>query len=197
MSFYKNGIATTPEFDESPSHLIFDNTLSYKFTPAKDTTNSTFNSWWVDFADYISEGADKTFRIMVDVSFTGFDSSSTAGTFNIYWQGDNYKIATNGGAWEGSNYVTATLNSQQNLTALVNGKTGSYTYNTTFTIPASWFSTYSRSRLGIRSNYSNGIGNITVGNVRVCPVEYSAGGVLSLFTKTILLHRSYMRYELL
>lgn len=140
----------------------------HSFTPTADTNDSC--SYYGSI--YIQEAGDYTLEI--NVSYSGFDSTSTAGTFSLNWQGANHKIADNSWVWEGSNYATTALNAQKTLTSLVKG-TGSYSYKVNFNVSSSWLATYNASVIGFRSNYSNGIGNIKITSVKLSKAIYNQG----------------------
>lgn len=171
----KNGIIISNEFDESDAMDIISAKGTMSYVPAKDTSNSCLNTANIIF-DYDNDITSSTlFRIIATVSWSGFDSSSTAGTFSIYWQGSNHVISSASWAWEGTNYITNALNSYQNLTTIVlSSNTGTFTYDTTFSLPDSWRSTYNGSNIGFRSNYSNGVGRITVNNIIIINDKYSS-----------------------
>lgn len=171
----KSGIILCNEFDESNAMDIISARGTMSYVPAKDTSNSCLNPANIIF-DYDTDITSSTlFRIIATVSWSGFDSSSTAGTFSIYWQGSNHVISSAAWAWEGTNYVTNALNSYQSLTTLVlSSNTGAFTYDTTFSLPDSWRTTYNGSNIGFRSNYSNGVGRITVNNIIIINNKYSS-----------------------
>lgn len=171
----KSGIILCNEFDESNAMDIITSRSTMSYVPAKDTSNSCVTSAYIIF-DYNTDITSSTlFRIIATVSWSGFDSSSTAGTFAIYWQGSNHVISSAAWAWEGTNYITNALNSHKNLTTLVlSSNTGTFTYDTTFSLPDAWRSTYNGSNIGFRSNYSNGVGRITVNNIMIINDKYSS-----------------------
>lgn len=141
---------------------------TYSYIPTKDVQNSCLNGWTVDLSQYSSSVINLTIRIEIDIDYEGFDFSTAAGTAKLYWQGSNYSIVENAWKWAGTNYLTTALNNQQNLLNLVNGTgSGTYHYNNTIVIPVSWWETYSQSHVGVRCDYSNGIGKITLKNLKV------------------------------
>lgn len=177
-SIYKTGIILSNEFDESDAMDIITSKGTMTYVPAKDAVNSCLNVAAIRFDQTgVTYNENTIFRIIAKVTWSGFDTSSTAGTFNMWWQGSNYEISSSSWKWAGSNYVTAALGSAYNPKTLVLSATsGSYIYDTTFTLPASWISTYAGSNIGFRADYSNGVGRITVTDIRIILDKYSSSG---------------------
>lgn len=157
VSLNKTGILTAKDFTE-PADLCEQITSSATYTPTTET-NSCINPFTV-YQDTLIAG--DTVTIELDILWEGFDTSNTAGTFNMYFQGALYSDST--ATWTSNPYTNA-LNSAQNLKTLVLSKTsGIYHYvATTGALSASNLS-YDRVNIGIRSNYSNGTGKITIQN---------------------------------
>lgn len=157
VSLSKTGILTAKDFSE-PADLCEQITSSATYTPTTET-NSCINPFTV-YQDTLIAG--DTVTIELDILWEGFDTSNTAGTFNMYFQGALYSDST--ATWTTNPYANA-LNSAQNLKTLVLSKTsGIYHYvATTGALSASNLS-YDRVNIGIRSNYSNGTGKITIQN---------------------------------
>ena len=178
MSIYKNGIITSPEINESDAMDIITGKGTMTYVPTKDGTNSCMNSAAIRFDQTgITYDANTIFRVIVKVSWSGFDTSSTAGTFNMWWQGSNYEIASNSWKWAGSNHVCGALGNAYNLKNLVlSASSGSYVYDTTFSLPASWISNYAGSNIGFRADYSNGVGRITINDIKIILDKYSSSG---------------------
>lgn len=166
MSIYKNGIWTGNSFHEFNSVEPYADERTY--TPASEATNSCLNLKGVDLTEFKNTTSSIILRIEIDVEYSGFDFSEATGTAKLYWQGSNYSITEETWKWEGTNYLTTALNNQQSLLALVDGAgSGTYHYNNTIEIPASWWDTYSKSNVGVRCDYSNGVGTITLKNLKV------------------------------
>lgn len=171
--FYKTGVVSTSEFLEFETLDLARNKVSMSYVPAKDTNNSTINSIYAEF-DTSQYTTSDVFRVIADVSFSGFDSSSTAGTFSMNWQGDTYNPTSGSWVWEGHNTVTSALQNQKALTTLVLSATsGTFHYDNTFTLDSTFLSTYTRARIGVRTNYSNGVGKFTINKIIVVPDKYS------------------------
>lgn len=133
-------------------------TDSYTFTPTT-ANNSTFNFYRLLYSNF--ELGDKI-RIIMKVQYNGFDTTNTNGDFLIYFQGARINSAGTG-VWTGKNALVDSLNSYQNLTNLVLSQTqGEFIYNTTFVVSENDYNNYIGCNIAIRSNYSNGTGNITV-----------------------------------
>ena len=157
VSLNKTGILSAKDFSE-PANLCEQITSSASYTPTTEL-NSCINPFTV-YQDTLTAG--DTVTIELDILWEGFDTSNTAGTFNMYFQGALYSDST--ATWTSNPYTNA-LNSAQNLKTLVLSKTGGiYHYvATTGALSASNLS-YDRVNIGIRSNYSNGTGKITIQN---------------------------------
>ena len=178
MSITKSGIITSSEFNETDAMDIITSMIENRsYVPAADTDNSCLhNIITMDFANAgITYDSNTVFRIIARVSWSGFDESSTAGTFNIYFQGNRYNTTTSEWDWLNTNPVTAALGNAQNLKNLVLSKSkGSFIYDTTFTLPSSWISTYSAVHIGFIANYSNGVGRITLDDAKIILDKYSS-----------------------
>jgi hypothetical protein len=172
----KNGIVSSNNLYESKAMNIANSSYIGSYTPGTGT-NSCLNQLMIPFTDYTEK---TTFHIRVLVTYSGFDTSNENGIFDMWFQGDVRKVSDNTTTWN-NNYMTSKLNNYKNLKVLVlSSESGIFQYDTTFTIPASWFETYNGIRLGIRSDYSNGTGKITISNVEVMPEKYYIGGGTAL-----------------
>ena len=178
----KNAIIQNNEFDESEAmNLVLDNSIgqkayfTYSYTPAKDTINSCLRPCYVDFSVIPNLSTSTTLRAIIQVTWSGFDTSSTAGTFAMYWSGDNFKISTNAWAWEGTNPIMAAISAKYDIKNLVLSATsGSYIYDVTFNLTQSYINTYSRARIGVRTDYSNGTAKFSMDKIILIEDKYSS-----------------------
>ena len=166
----KSGVINSIDLLESHSLNQLDGNRDVSFTPA-NVNNSTLQGWgkWL-----VPDGAvaGDTFRIKFNIKYENFDTSSTAGTFNIRFQGANYTTPTTS-VWAGVNPISTALNSFQSLKTLVlSSTTGTYTYETTFTLDQAFLDEYVGSNLSIRSDYSNGTAKLTITNTEIIPEKY-------------------------
>ena len=184
MGIYKSGIIKMGSFEESESNnliylksdnsQIVGNNYSMSYTPAKDTNNSCIDLIYGNF-NSSNITTSTLFRIRLNVSWNGFDDSSTAGTFNIYFQGARREKASGNWVWTGDNVIPTALNNQKSLKTLVLSATkGTYIYDTTFSLPSSFIETYDAQCIGIRTNYSNGVGKIEVSDILLIEDRYSS-----------------------
>jgi hypothetical protein len=178
MGITKSGIITSNEFDETDAMDIITSMINNRsYVPAADTDNSCLHNiatLMFDEAD-ITYDENTVFRVIARVSWSGFDESSTAGTFNIYFQGNRYNTTTSEWDWLNINPITTALGNAQNLKNLVlSADKGSFVYDTTFSLTTGWISTYSGVHVGIRANYSNGVGRITLEDIKVILDKYSS-----------------------
>ena len=175
-NIYKTGIILSNEFDESEAMDLITSKGTMTYVPAKDITNSCLNIANIIFDYTATETTSATvYRIIASVTYSGFDSSSTAGTFDLYWQGSRHNIADNTWVWSGGNQLCSALNSFKSLKTLVlSSASGSFIYDTTFTLPDDFRSTYNGFQIGFRANYSNGVGRITVNDIKIILDKYSS-----------------------
>ena len=140
------------------------------YVPKKDTTNSCLSGFKVPYGVELN---GKRAQATITVSWSGFDASSTAGTFAMRFQGGQM-TADGGQSWTAatgkSNRLSAAFAGAQSLTALVLGsESGQTTITVEYTIsavadqPGDW--------LGIRTDYSNGIGQIQLSNFTVALMD--------------------------
>ena len=144
---------------------------TYSYTPSTGS-NATMNTVYADVSNL--QPGEKVW-VKVDVEWSGFDTSNTSGTFALFFQGDHYSIANDKWEWTGSNAICSALNSaasSNRLTGLVLSQTsGKTTLITSFTSTA-YPNTYNKVRIGVRSDYSNGVGSFTMSNIEVIPDKY-------------------------
>ena len=174
----KTSIADVPgAFYEPTGMNLAYNTTPYdytgkplSYTPKADTSNSTLGGFKVPYG---AELNGKRAQASVTVTWEGFDSSSEAGTFAMRFQGAQM-TAAGGQSWSSatgkSNKLAGAFSSAQSLTSLVLGEpSGSKTITVTYTIsavedqPGDW--------LGIRADYSNGVGKITLSDLQVALID--------------------------
>ena len=144
-------------------------------TPSKDGTNQTLTPGFK-----IHYGGkhmhNKRAKISMTVQWSGFDASSTAGTFNIRFQGA--AILQDGStSWTNptgaSNQACSALTNAKNLKDLVLGATsGTYNYETEFTIKCGTGDDFAAGHIvSMRADYSNGTGWIKFSNIKVTPMD--------------------------
>ena len=168
---YKTGVVTSKEFIE-PSGITnqFSGNATASYTPA-NANNSCMNmgKWMMPDGSAVGD----TFQIKLKAQYNGFDTSSTAGTFNIYFQGANYTSPTSS-AWQGTNLVVGGLNNYASLkTVVLSSTSGTYLYEAYFTLTQDFVDNYYGSNIGIRSNYSNGTATITISDITIITAQYS------------------------
>lgn len=140
------------------------------YVPKKDATNSCLSGFKVPYG---AELNGKRARATVTVTWSGFDSSSTAGTFAMRFQGGQM-TAAGGQSWTAatgkSNKLASAFASAQSLTTLVLGSaSGQKTIAVEYTISA--VAEQPGDFLGIRTDYSNGVGNIQLSNLNVALID--------------------------
>lgn len=176
--FYKTGIISTSDFIESDAKDLITARRTMSYTPVKDTNNSCLDAAYILY-DLNNVTNTTVFRVIAKVSWSGFDSSSTAGTFSMNWQGSSYNTANAAWEWQGGNHVTNALNAQKNVGTLVlSAASGFYIYDTTYTVSGNWLDTWSGSYIGFRANYSNGVGKITIHEIKIFYDKYSTSSTI-------------------
>ena len=135
----------------------------WSFTPTT-ADNSTFQFALVQQA----EAPKKQYHLSLTVEWSGFDTSNTRGTFDIYWQEYWFRISDE--TWQWSNTpIGKALDSNMRLYDMVlSAESGIYQYEVDFTtssdIKYSW--------MRLRSNYSNGTGKLKFSNLSIVPKQY-------------------------
>lgn len=176
-------VAMTPRnyYEDDIENIAYDQ-IPYDYTgvvhsktPTKDGTNQTLTPGFK-----IHYGGkhmhNKKAKISMTVEWNGFDTSSTAGTFNIRFQGA-VLLQDGTSAW-----TTPTGSSNQPCTALMNAKnlkdlvlsatSGTYNYETEFTIKCGTGDDFAAGHIvSMRADYSNGTGWIKFSNIKVTPME--------------------------
>lgn len=163
----KNGVWNSPQFYETGG-INLASISDFGYVPTTET-NSCTNVCFVDFTNCTP---GQLMHTSMDIIWSGFDTSNTAGTFSINFQGDRFNKSTSAWEWNGtSNMFNTAYNNSASLTSLVLSKTsGTYHVEMDFILASDMPTTYIRHRFGIRSNYSNGTGRIDIKNLVVSPV---------------------------
>lgn len=152
-------------------NLVQANQINSKISYTPSTaSNSCLNGFIVDCST--CEPNEKL-RVKIKVEWSGFDNSNTAGTFRMFFQGSTHEVATNEFNWSANNMVTSGLVNKQNLTDLVLSATSGVAVIEQIVTVSSLFPTV-RDKLyvGIRTDYSNGTGKITISELEVIKDKY-------------------------
>lgn len=195
MSIGKNGIWIADNiYESSAMNIHYNNEIGdcdnkiYSFTP------------WVDdnmcMRDIKVHGelypANELMHVRFKVTWNGFDTSNTSGTFDIHFQG----YYTNNGSKIYATPLGSAATNYRDLRGLVlSSISGEFYYDFTFNnLP------YVTNE-GIRSNYSNGTATITFSEFTVIPEKYyvpkNKGGVLlSTSEKIIFQQEKYTKSKL-
>lgn len=172
----KQGIVKADTFYESWAEQIQATTQEVTTYTPSTGTNSCISDGYrrVMFTNYV---AGDTFAVTITIKYNGFDTSNTAGTFSLRFQGTNYNTSAAAWQWAGSNPINAALNAHRNPKTEVLSKTsGTYTYKTYFILSSAFRDTYSGSGVGVRSDYSNGTATLTITDFVVTPIKSSNSG---------------------
>ena len=167
----KKGIWTTPTFHELYGENITQlYGITNSYTPSTGT-NRSITPYYIEYNDF---ELGEVMRIIVQIDYEGFDTSNTSGTFNIYFQGGK-RTQDGSTTWTnvGINEPTTALQNYQNLKDLVLSQTkGSFIYSTTFIVSEDHYNDFYGCNLGIRTDYSNGVGRITMYKPIIFPDKY-------------------------
>lgn len=174
LNLSKSGVLKSESFFESNgmnqqwrSRLGDEYTKSYSYTPT--TADNSCIEGYVVWTESLK--VSDQFTISIDVSWSGFDSSNTSGTFDMWFQGSQRKDTTWG--WTTGNPFADALNVTQDLGVLMLSATsGRKTITANATISTTYVKQYNAFRLGIRSDYSNGSGTVTISNLKIIPHKY-------------------------
>lgn len=177
VNFNRSGTINSPVFYESGAmNTVTNFTNNTSYVPSTGT-NSTLTAYqWLYPSGTI---AGETFRVKLTVEYFGFDTSNQNGTFSIYFDGANGFKNQNAWGYYGTNPVTTALNNCYSLKNIVlsdNGAQGVATYETNFIISQEYLNSYIGSRIGVHSDYSNGVGRITLSNCEVISEKYIMSG---------------------
>lgn len=145
------------------SEFLFNDKTSFSFKPAANINNSTVNNVVVDFGVFAELCQPLTISVDADISWSNF-KFGTDGTGGLTFQGDNRIKESGTFVWENTNYTTSGLVLTNEVS---NSENGSKHISKIATIPVSWFDRFDASRFGMRCNYSDGNGTITVSNIKV------------------------------
>lgn len=166
MSITKQGIITSPNiYESSAMNLHYSNEIgdrdTYIYT---DTPVNGDNSC---MREIIIHGElypqNEVMHARFKVSWNGFDTSSTNGTFNMYFQG-YYNDGSTTNWWTPLGSKASNVKNLKDL--VLSSTTGEYIYDFTYyNIP---YTTHE----GYRANYSNGTGTISFSDFIVIPEKY-------------------------
>lgn len=137
------------------------------YTPSTGTNRTSSNVCTFNMSKF----GNGKYVIICDVEWSGF-STITSSDFSLKFQGSQHTIG-GGTTWDFSstNQIASALNSAMSLTTLVKSSpSGNYHYVATANFTKG--STLDGLRLGIRSDNSNGVGNIKVTNIQICPERF-------------------------
>nr|DAR44298.1 MAG TPA: hypothetical protein [Caudoviricetes sp.] len=163
MSIYKNGNVTGTEMYEHGG-VLMNNVKSVTYVPRKDTNNSTLTG--ESIAGF--EGT-KRYYIELLISWDGFQEN-VADNFDIWAQGSTFNKNDNTYYWSSGNSMCTVVNKVLNKDLVLSAKSGSKFVSGFFNNKDD---KWTRQYLGVRSDYSNGIGRITFSNIKVMPAEYA------------------------
>lgn len=162
LKITKTGITRSNTFLQNGCLFNEGDGFSYKPTTTKNSC-APVNSK-VYFDSVMDLGIPIKIAVDFDLTWENFAfQASPAGNIFLQTQGTNRRRSDGVFAWEGSNY--ATVYGLHNIVKESNS--GTTHIHQVKTIPVSWFQTYDASNIGIRCDYSDGNGTITVSNIKI------------------------------
>ena len=167
----KNGIIYSDEINETGVNynLVTDPNFYFSYIPGTGT-NSCAGNYIIDYSS-CTQG-DRLFS-ECDIEWSDFDTSNTNGTFGIWFQGSTYNVANATWEWTDQSGALALYNGSNTFTSLVlSSKNGKAHLTREFTLGSNFPNTRSKQHFGIRSDYSNGVGRVTIRNLKVYPAKY-------------------------
>ena len=175
--FKKNGVISSDNiYESSGMNLVQQDQINktFSYTPSTNTNSCIHPGYVVDYSN--CKPGEKIY-CRIKVEWNGFDESNTNGTFNMWFQGDNYNNTTNVWEWKGTSLVANALNNKQSLKTLVLSKASGTAIITSdaYTIPSNFPNPYIKGRMGIRTDYSNGTGWIAISELEVVQEKYYVG----------------------
>ena len=181
VQFKNNGIISSDNvYESSAMNLVQQDQINDKYTYTPSTgTNSCVTGYTVDYSS--CKAGDKVY-CRIKVEWSGFDTSNTDGTFAMRFQGANYNATTNTWDWKVNAIAPVALNNKQSLTSLVLSKSSgsAVIISDAYAVTESYPSPYTKANVGIRTDYSNGSGIITISELEVIPEKYYINASSSL-----------------
>ena len=161
LSVNKNGKLVSNEFIEAGINLHSGGPVSY--TPAANITNSTapYNNSVIDLSCFADLGSPITILIEADFTWENFAFSQESDS-HIIVQGDSRKKSDGLFTW------TDSISFFKPIHSYLNGQTsGTARIHEILTIPTEKFETFDGVHVGLRTNYSDGNGTLTLSNIKV------------------------------
>lgn len=162
LKITKTGIVKSKVFLQND--YLFNEGSGFSYIPTTANNSCVTTSSKVYFDSVMDLGISIKIAVDFDLAWDNFAfQSSPAGNILLQTQGTNRRRSDNTYAWEGTNYTSV-----YGLHNIVKESSSGLTHiHQVKTIPVSWFETYNASVIGMRCDYSDGNGTITVSNLRV------------------------------
>lgn len=162
LKITKTGIVKSKVFLQND--YLFNEGSGFSYIPTTAKNSCVTTSSKVYFDSVMDLGIPIKIAVDFDLAWDNFAfQSSPAGNILLQTQGTNRRRSDNTYAWEGTNYTSVF-----GLHNIVKESSSGLTHiHQVKTIPVSWFETYNASVIGMRCDYSDGNGTITVSNLRV------------------------------
>lgn len=178
VGFGQNAVLSSKEFYEFDSQNLCymttygDAPFEYGYTPSTEN-NSKFEFYRVH-QNTLQVGD----IVVVDLDFEwsgGFNTSNANGTFDLYFQGECQKNNDTTAYWVTNEYANSLNSIKRPKELVLSSESGVFHYTAKRTVTTSMLD-YDIKFIGLRSNYSNGKGNVSFKNVCVRKLKYSDDG---------------------
>lgn len=198
LSLSKRGLVKTNNLYESfGMNLAYGSTpgdyskAKISYTPLSGATNSCLDGFTVNFEDCT---AGEIIHMIFCIDWWGDFITNKNSSFSMWFQGAMYKKSTGAYEWNG-HFFCDILNGSYGLTSLVTSKkTGHKLVDIKFALNGN-FPTYTKQKLGIRTDYSNGTGTIQLSNILVNREKYYAGkGPAVRFASSSITSNNYIEF---
>lgn len=163
-------------YNSSGGSIPDPNTASWSYTPANNTDNSCMTGPYFSAIPGILR-----YHVDLTLEWSGFANISSDRTnFSANFQGSSQSQDGSTWTWT-SNFVTSALNNATSITSLCKGAaSGIKIYSVDLELTSAWMTSYKGCSVGIRTNYSNGTGTLTIKKLRIYPAAEYRSGMVSL-----------------
>ena len=171
VQIQKNGVFSAYTINESEAMNLMTTTNSLTHTPGTGSNSCKQLNILQNKNMVIEEG--QKYVINLDITWSGFDKSNTSGTFYL---STNHMWTDSSGTnrWSPANLFTkAILNEVDSFGALVLSADSGFTHITCTTEAMTTDMVTAKAiYISLRSDYSNGVGTITLSNIKIIPEKY-------------------------
>lgn len=140
---------------------------TFLYTPGKNKENSCMSG-----QEFEPNPELHTYHVSLDLVWRNFSYLDFPENFDCRFQGARYRPDTESWVWTGANQLCTALNNVKRPKELIlSSPSGTYHYEADFNVPSTWFDEYSKCMVGLRTDYSNGRGNVGIRNLVVTNIR--------------------------